>query len=237
MRLLALIAARGGSKRLPGKNLKQLGGRPLIAWTIERALRTSAFCDVLVSTDDSAIASVARERGALVPWLRPAALATESATSAAVARHALDWYERAHGVLDGLVLLQPTSPFRSLATIRRGLALFVEADRRPVIAVTHAVPPDGSGWWITDGLLMPSPDVGADVGASVGNTRVRVTGALYIIAPCDLRKHGTSYGAGAVPLFAEDAPDCVDIDTLADWERAEALMASDERLNAEDANW
>ena len=79
MRILALIPARGGSQRLPGKNIRMLGGRPLIVWSVDMAKKTPEICDVLVSTDDSSIADIAIRAGALVPWLRPAEIATSTA--------------------------------------------------------------------------------------------------------------------------------------------------------------
>lgn len=91
MRILALIAARGGSKRLPGKNIRVLGGKPLIVWSIDAARGIPEICDILVSTDDPAIAAVCSEAGAYVPWLRPEGLATDTASSVDVALHALDW--------------------------------------------------------------------------------------------------------------------------------------------------
>ena len=108
MRILALIAARGGSKRLPGKNMRLLGGKPLIIWSIDVAKNIPDICDILVSTDDPAIAAVCTEAGAYVPWLRPAELSTDTASPVDVALHALDWYRAKKGSVDGLLLLQPT---------------------------------------------------------------------------------------------------------------------------------
>jgi len=118
--LLAVIVARGGSKTLPRKNLLPLGGRPLIGWSIRAALNAASVSRVIVSTDDPEIAAVARAEGADVPFMRPAHLASDDATSIDVMTHALQnlpGYEAA-------VLLQPTSPFRSASDIEAGFALF-----------------------------------------------------------------------------------------------------------------
>lgn len=113
-RILGLVPARGGSKRLPGKNLRPLAGKPLLAWTIEAALRCPALADVVVSTDAEAIAMVARQHGARVPFLRPPSLATDDSTSADVALQALDWLRRHEGrSYDAVLLLEPTSPLRA----------------------------------------------------------------------------------------------------------------------------
>lgn len=121
-RILGLVLARGGSKRLPGKNLRPLAGKPLVAWSIEQARACGAILDVVVSTDDAAIAEVARQHGARVPFLRPPALADDSSTSADAALHALDWLrtqEARH--FDAVVLLEPTSPLRA-STDLQGVA-------------------------------------------------------------------------------------------------------------------
>lgn len=113
-RILGLILARGGSKRLPGKNIKPLAGKPLIAWSIEAARACPAIADVVVSTDDEAIAQVAREHGARVPFLRPPALAGDTSTSADAALHALAHLREQEGrSYDAVILLEPTSPLRA----------------------------------------------------------------------------------------------------------------------------
>lgn len=123
--VLAIIAARGGSKGLPRKNLLSLGGFPLINWTIRAALEAKCIDRVIVSTDNTEIADVALSAGADVPFIRPAKLASDTATSVDVVKHALDsvpGYESA-------VLLQPTSPFRTAFDIDAGFALWQTAPR------------------------------------------------------------------------------------------------------------
>ena len=124
MKMLAVVTARMGSKRLPGKNIKLLGGKPLINWTIEVAREIDEICEVFVTTDSAEIAGVARNAGAYAPWLRPNDLASDSASSVDVVLHALNWYEENIQKVDGVLLLQPTSPFRSHSTIREGLKLY-----------------------------------------------------------------------------------------------------------------
>ena len=113
-RILGLVLARGGSKRLPGKNIRPLAGKPLVAWSIASGLACAALTDVVVSTDDEAIAAVARQHGARVPFLRPPALAADDSTSADAALHALDWLRQHDGrSYDAVLLLEPTSPLRA----------------------------------------------------------------------------------------------------------------------------
>jgi CMP-N-acetylneuraminic acid synthetase len=226
VRILALITARGGSKRLPGKNIRPLGGKPLIVWSIDVAKDSLEICDILVSTDDSAIAAVCEKAGAYVPWLRPAELAIDTASSVDVALHALDWYEAEKGAVDGLLLLQPTSPFRTQATVQRGIELFSQNDYQPVLGIspTHAhpmwahkmegdylVPFMGEHGFRTRSQDLPSAYV--------------VNGSFYLITPAELRACRSFVGAKTIPLLIESPQEAVDIDTAWDWEIAEFIAA------------
>jgi CMP-N,N'-diacetyllegionaminic acid synthase len=225
MRILALITARGGSKRLPGKNMRLLGGKPLIVWSIDVAKGIAEICDLLVSTDDSKIAEIAKNSGALVPWLRPTNLATDKASSEAVALHALDWYEKEKGKVDGLLLLQPTSPFRSRETVDRGIALFQERDCWPVVSVSPAnshpmscVKVEGTvmqKFVKGEGLKLRSQDLPP---AYVEN------GAFYLIAPEDLRAQRLFFRDDMMPLVIAAPEESIDIDTEWDWMIAEAAL-------------
>ena len=121
-RVLALIAARGGSKGLPRKNVRLLGGRPLVAWPVSTAVAARSVDRVAISTDDEEIAAAARAAGADVPFMRPAALASDSASSIAVALHALEMLAAAGHSYDYLVLLEPTSPLTEPQDVDRALA-------------------------------------------------------------------------------------------------------------------
>ncbi len=133
-RILGLIPARGGSKRLPRKNVLPLAGKPLIAWTIEAALGSASLNNVVVSTDDAEIREVARNHGAEV-LERPAALASDTATSLEVLLHTLRTLASQGEHYDLVVLLQPTSPLRSSADIDRAIDLLRERQADAVISV------------------------------------------------------------------------------------------------------
>lgn len=120
--VIAIIPARGGSKGLPGKNVRELCGKPLIAWSIEKALKSRCLDMVMVTTDAPEIAEIARQNGASVPFLRPAELATDTASTYDVIRHVLAHYREAEGrEFDYTVLLEPTSPLREDDDIDRML--------------------------------------------------------------------------------------------------------------------
>lgn len=125
-RILGLIPARGGSKGLPGKNIRPLLGKPLIAWTIEQALACKVLDMVLVSTDNREIAATAGEYGAAVPFLRPPELATDEAGSAGVIFHALDFLKGQGRGFDYVALLQPTSPLRSPDDISDSIKMLID---------------------------------------------------------------------------------------------------------------
>jgi CMP-N,N'-diacetyllegionaminic acid synthase len=128
-KVLAVIPARGGSKRLPRKNILPLAGHPVIAYTIRAAAGAKRLTHWLVSTDDEEIASVARSYGAPIPFMRPAELAGDKDRNNAVLRHAMEWMERTHGILyDILLLLQPTSPIRKSEHIDEAVELLWASD-------------------------------------------------------------------------------------------------------------
>lgn len=123
MNTIASICARGGSVGVPGKNIRPLHGKPLIAHTIEQALAIAAIDAVYVSTDDPRIAEVAARHGARMPFLRPAELATSSAAKLPVIQHLCNWVEENDGPFDRIVDLDPTSPLRTIEDIEACLAL------------------------------------------------------------------------------------------------------------------
>jgi CMP-N,N'-diacetyllegionaminic acid synthase len=223
MRILALIPARGQSRRLPGKNIRPLQGKPLIVWSIEAARDVPDICDILVSTDDPAIAEVARGAGAMVPWLRPAELATDTARNADVALHALKWYEDGlREPVDGLLLLQPTSPFRTPATVQRGIEQFGGNGHRPVLAVSPTKVHPAWTLAIDEGHLVPfMKDHRLEERSQDLPPCFIVNGCLYLIAPSELRGSRSFLPRGATPLVIESPREQLDIDTAWDWQLAE----------------
>lgn len=123
---LCVIPARGGSKRIPRKNIKSFCGKPMIVWSIQAALQSGCFDQVVVSTDDAKIADVARQCGAQVPFMRPAALSDDHTGTTTVIAHAIEWFA-AHGRMPEMVCcLYATAPFVSAEDLRRGLAVLTK---------------------------------------------------------------------------------------------------------------
>ena len=220
--LLIVVPARGGSKRLPQKNLRSLGGKSLLAHTAEAIAAADLGAPVLLSTDDDAIAAEGRRLGWLVPFRRPPELSTDAAATVAAVLHALDWFRAEKGNDPATVMiLQPTSPFRGGACLKAAAAALA---RRPdidsVVAMTALhLPPARLFAAAADGVAHP-------LGADDGRKPVYApNGALYLVRTKALRRAGTVYAGAILPLVLEGAR-TIDIDTAEDWRLAEAALAA-----------
>lgn len=229
MKLLGVIPARGGSKRLPGKNIRPLAGRPLLDWTVRTALDSGVLHDLVLSTDDEAIAQVGRASGAKVLSLRPSALSTDTATAASVLVHETRQWEQLHGMrLDGVMLLQPTSPFRSCATLRDAVAIFQR--EKGACTVVGVSPPASHPWWCMtldgSGALAELHPGGLQLRSQELPPVYEVNGTVYLIPRDHLMASGTIYTERRVPVVVNDPSETVDIDTPLDWEIAQAVAAN-----------
>ncbi len=209
---------------MPGKNIRLLGGKPLIVWSIDVAKGIEEICDVLVSTDDHAIAEVCKEAGAMVPWLRPEVLATDTATSVDAALHALSWYEGNNGAVDGVILLQPTSPFRTKNDVRQGIDLYRSNTRRSVIGVS---PAQSHPMWTFkldgDHLVPFMPGNGLTKRSQNLPDAYVVNGSFYLSSPDDLRTYKSFGGDNSIPLLVESRKQALDIDDEWDFQQAELI--------------
>lgn len=133
---LAVIPARGGSKRIPRKNIRMFGGKPIIAWSIEAALHSGCFDAVVVSTDDPEIADTARDCGAQVPFMRPANLSDDMTGTMPVVRHAIDCMAQSGAVPESVCCIYATAPFVRAEDLARGLALLQRGGGDYALAVT-----------------------------------------------------------------------------------------------------
>tara|TARA_B100000795_G_C22775024_1_gene429630 strand:+ start:171 stop:863 length:693 start_codon:yes stop_codon:yes gene_type:complete len=226
MKILALITARGGSKRIPGKNIKNLCGKPLIEWSINAAKGLDGICDILVSTDNQNIANISIKAGALVPWLRPKKLAEDNSSSVNVALHAIQWYQNLYGQVDGILLLQPTSPFRTKKTILKGIELFFENEMQSVVSFS---PVRDHPYWcfeLKNGVMNKYANNHEKHFQSQDLPPVYVTnGALYLITPANLIENESFYKGKITPLIIDNQKECLDIDTEFDWEVAEMICS------------
>lgn len=225
--ILAVIPARGGSKRLPGKNTRRLSGVPLIAWTIRTAIAAGVFDDVLVSTDDKEIATIAREYGASVPWLRPGELSTDTATSVDVVLHALSASESKDKSTASVMLLQPTSPFRSTETIRRAVALHMQAGNPPVVSVCPAKAHPAWCYLLDDegGMRRFAGDDTTPVRSQDLPSVYQLNGSVYLATVNDLRSEHSFVCSRTRALVVTQPEESIDIDDVWDWQLAECIAA------------
>lgn len=133
---VAIIPARGGSKRIPRKNIRSFCGKPMIAWSIETALGSGCFDKVIVSTDDADIAEVARGHGAEVPFMRPAELSDDHTGTIAVIRHAIEWLNERGPSIEAVCCLYATAPFVCANDLRKGLGMLEQQDCDYAFSVT-----------------------------------------------------------------------------------------------------
>jgi len=137
--ILVLIPARGGSVGVPRKNIKDLNGKPLIAYTIKAALGTKYNLDVVVSTDDAEIASIAKRYGADVPFLRPKEISDSNSTLILVAKHAMEYFTSIDKHYDAILSLQPTAPLIKSKTIENAINLLIDSDFTSIITVSEMI--------------------------------------------------------------------------------------------------
>lgn len=225
--VLALIPARGGSKGVPGKNIRAAGGKPLIAWTIAAA-KASRYVDRLIlSSDDPSIAAVAREFGCEVPFMRPAEFATDKADSMVVVRHALTSLAERY---DYLLLLQPTSPLRNAADIDAALDLFIASGAKTCVSVCE---PDKHPYWMVtmaaDGAvqhLFPPEQI--PTRRQDAPPIFALNGAIYI-APTDYLAAGGDFITAGTVGHVMPKDRSFDIDTELDLRLADFLLTQGQR--------
>lgn len=229
--ILGLITARGGSKGVPRKNIRTLAGKPLMAWTIEAARRSRLIARVIVSTDDGEIAEVAREWGAAVPFMRPAALASDDASHITVVRHAVEWLARHEDwSADYVVTLQPTSPFRTTEDIDQAVELALSEGYGAVVGVAEARDHPFLARLMTKaGTLEEFVMCDLDYPRRQDLPPVySINGAVYVNRCDSLATHEGLIPPGAIG-FVMPHERSLDIDTPWDFHLAELLMADRER--------
>lgn len=229
MKILGLIPARGGSKGIPQKNIKVLGGQPLIQYSIEVGLACSMIDTVVVSTDDETIAQISREAGAQVPFLRPAALATDQSPSIDTVIHALQYFIEQGRAFDAVCLLQPTSPFRHLAEVEKAIQHFINQNADSLISVRE-VPHTYNPHWVFE-TEETTPFLKIATGEKQIISRRQDLpkayyrdGALYLTKSEIVLEDRSLYGQKIAHYLIKESP-AINIDTMEDWEKAERAIA------------
>ncbi|MBL1275515.1 MAG: acylneuraminate cytidylyltransferase family protein [Ectothiorhodospiraceae bacterium] len=226
--VLVVIPARGGSKGLPGKNIKQLGDLPLLGWTAE-ALHQSKLCEsrCILSTDDETIAETGRACGLEVPFLRPANLADDNASSVDVVLHTLNWLAKTHNETpDFILLLQPTSPFRPPEVIDRAWEMLQADENLDAVIGTKAIQRNLNTLFLSNESQYLQPVSTANITTTRRQDSpglLTPNGALYLVRHQSLRKNGHFFppATAALPM---DAITSLDIDDATDWSMAKAMQ-------------
>ena len=224
MTALYLIPARGGSKGIPHKNIKLLNGKPLIQYSIEVARELADDTDICLSTDDLQIKSVAEDLGLKVPFLRPDYLASDTASSSDVIVHALDFYSQQGKEYDVVVLLQPTSPLRTVQNVKDCIALY--SDEYDMVTTVK----ESS---VSAVLCRENPDGYLEKVIGKSNTRrqdaeklYEYNGAVYVINAKAVKEKGLG-GFTKIKKMVMAEENSVDIDTMLDWKFCGMLLQGD----------
>ena len=223
MNFLVVITARGGSKGIPKKNIKLLNGKPLIEYSIDIAKQVADIKDICFTTDCDEIITVAENLDLEIPFKRPTELATDSANSRDVILHALEAYEKLNNkTYDAILLLQPTSPFRTLKQVRDCLKMYDNTLDMVVSAKQASANPYYNLYEEDNGFLKPSKE---------GNYTRRqdcpdvweFNGAIYVINSDSLRQHKMK-AFSKVKKYIMSEETSLDLDTLLDWKIAEFYL-------------
>ncbi len=225
MKILAIIPARGGSKGIPHKNIKPLGSKELICYTIETAIACNLLDTVMVSTDDEKIAKVSEKTGAKIPFLRPTHLAKDTSPTIDTIIHTLRFYKEKGQKFDAVCLLQPTVPFRHPNLIKEAVNKFKEQKADSLITVRE-VPHVYNPHWVYEQkedssfLKLAMQDENIIPRRQSLPKAFHRDGSIYLTKTKVILEENSLYGKKVAFLVNENSPD-INIDTMSDWEKAE----------------
>ncbi len=233
VKILGVITARGGSKGIPGKNIKNLCGLPLIAYTIKSAKESGVFDRIILSTDDEKIADVAKKYGCEVPFMRPAELAQDGTPHLPVMRHAVEWLKENENYNPDLVaILQPTAPLRQPWHIKEALDLLLKQEADSVVAVSE-IPGHYSPYWAVTcdesglGKLFIGDPIKKRIPRrqSFPQKTYSNSGILYMFKTELLfDKEEPNFYGDKVAIYPVDEKYCINIDEPSDWELTEKAL-------------
>jgi CMP-N-acetylneuraminic acid synthetase len=226
MRILAIVPARSGSERLPGKNIKVINGKPLIQWSISSALGIDEISRVIVSTDCQYIADIALQSGAEVPFLRPKEFSTNESSSADVIKHALDYYKKLGEFFDYVLFLQPTSPIRNKKHNEQAIALLRDKEADAIVSVCECEHPP-----LWSNKLPESMSMDHFIRDEIKNSRsqdlaqfYRLNGAIYLTKTSRFYEEGSLLLSSNIYAYVMDNESSVDIDINVDFLLAEVIL-------------
>ena len=226
MKILGLIPARGGSKGIPGKNIKLLGEKTLLEYTVEAAKASKLLSRVILSSDDKEIIAVAEHLDLEVPFIRPSNLALDNTPSIEVVKQALKFFEEKGEKFDAVCLLQVTTPFRKHELIDRAIGKFIKGNFDSLISVRE-VPAEYNPHWIfeeKEGILKISTGENEIISRRQELPKAyHRDGAIYITRTSEILQNNSLYGKNIGFIDTTGSP-FVNIDEPADWELAKELL-------------
>ncbi len=223
-KILGIIPARGGSKGIPGKNIKKLNGKPLIFYTINEAKKSKFLDNIIVSTEDNKIEKVAKKYGIEVVK-RPKKLSTDNSTSISVLKHTIINLEKTKKFFpDIIVMLQPTSPLRKSSDIDLAIEKFLKTDCDTIIGVTEVQHPPYWTYYIENGRLIPIIEGGEKIFRRQDSKKFyQINGAIYIISRNKILKQDSIISKNNFPYIMPPQRS-IDIDNEMDFKLAELLL-------------
>ena len=226
MKVLGIIPARGGSKGIPGKNIKMLAGKPLLQYTWEVASKSTLLSKVILSTEDDAIIEVGKSLGIDIPFKRPSNLSNDKSPTLGVIQHALEFYKDKGEEFDAICLLQVTSPFRTVAFLDGAIETFTKAETDSLISVLE-VPHEFNPHWTFK--ANENNELNISTGEQIIISRrqdlpkaYHRDGSIYLTKSNTILNDNSLFG-NSIAYTISNRETHVNIDTIEDWKKAEAI--------------
>ncbi|SHM64752.1 acylneuraminate cytidylyltransferase family protein [Flavobacterium xanthum] len=232
MRILAVIPARGGSKGVLGKNIKLLNGKPLLQYTSEIALQSPYLTEVILSSEEKEIITVAKDLEIHVPFIRPSALAQDSTPTIDVILHALQWFKNQGVFFDAVCLLQTTSPFRTINFLNKAIEKFISSGCDSLVSV-QKVPHEYNPHWTFEvnhegNLKIATGEENIISRRQQLPDAYHRDGSIYITKTNVLLQQHSLYGK-RIAFIESDLEYYVNIDTMEDWKKAEQMIKNNQK--------
>jgi CMP-N-acetylneuraminic acid synthetase len=227
MKILGIIPARGGSKGVPRKNIKLLGEKPLLQYTSEVGLASSFIDTLVLSSDDDEIIEIAKNLGIEAPFKRPSDLAIDTAPTLPVIQHALKYYKSINVEFDAVCLLQVTSPFRTVKFLNQAIEKFIKSDTDSLVSVQE-VPHEFNPHWVFEETSNGNLKIATGEAQIISRRQdlpevYHRDGSIYLTKTSVILNKSSLFG-NSIAYLESPKERYVNIDTMADWEKAEVLL-------------
>lgn len=216
MKNLIIIPARSGSKRLKNKNLKKLGSYSLVERAIMFAKKINITPYILITTDSREVLKLGVKHGVLTPWLRPKSLSGDKSESIEFLFHSVKWFEKTFGKIDNIILLQPTSPYRSIKTFKKMYEIF-KIKKNSIVTISKYDNSSKNKFIIYGGKLKKKKQVSKDL-------LYKINGNIYINSVKNLLKYKTFANKETIPFLLKNKKEIIDIDYFKDFNLAKKYI-------------